>query len=48
MSDKLSIVAISGSLRAASYNTRLLHVLKDMASASMVIRGCAAERHSGL
>jgi chromate reductase len=35
MSDKLSIVAISGSLRAASYNTRLLHVLKDMASASM-------------
>jgi chromate reductase len=37
MSDKLSIVAISGSLRAASYNTRLLHVLKDMASASMDI-----------
>ena len=35
MAGKLNILAISGSLREQSYNTRLLHVLKDMASGAM-------------
>jgi chromate reductase len=35
MSGKLKILAISGSLREQSYNTKLLNVLKDMASGAM-------------
>lgn len=35
MSDPLNLVAISGSLRKASYNTALLHNLPDLAPAGM-------------
>lgn len=37
MAEKLKIVAISGSLRSGSYNTMLLHVLKEMASETMTM-----------
>ncbi len=37
MPDKLNIVAISGSLRAKSFNTSLLRAMRDIANANMSI-----------